>query len=135
MITIPPGPTQQFNGTMNSPFKLVNPKLLYGALKNSLNGLGHALTSERAFLQELVLLIAGSIAAFVLTDSNVERALLIGVLGLVLIVELLNSAVEATVDRIGPEQHPLSKRAKDLGSAAVLLSLVLAVAIWLIILI
>lgn len=120
---------------MNTPLNLVNPKLLYGALKNSLNGLNHALRNERAFLQESMLLIAGSIAAYVLTESNVERALLIGVLGVVLIVELLNSAIEATVDRIGTELHPLSKRAKDLGSAAVLLSIILAITVWLLVLI
>ena len=63
-----------------------------------------------------------------------ERALLIGSLLLVLIVELLNSAVEATVDRISLDQHPLAKRAKDIGSAAVMLSLVNAAAVWLLIL-
>jgi diacylglycerol kinase (ATP) len=65
-----------------------------------------------------------------LGDTGVERALLIGSLVIVLIVELLNSAVEATVDRISFENHRLAKRAKDIGSAAVMLSLVNAGVIW-----
>jgi diacylglycerol kinase (ATP) len=68
-----------------------------------------------------------------LGDTGVERALLIGVLFLVLIVELLNSAIEATVDRISFENHRLAKRAKDIGSAAVMLSLVNAGVVWLLI--
>lgn len=66
-----------------------------------------------------------------LGDSGVERALLIGCLILVLIVELINSAIEATVDRISLENHRLAKRAKDIGAAAVMLSLVNAGAVWL----
>ncbi len=120
---------------MKRPFNLVNPMMLYEALVNSARGLKYALGNERAFLQESVLLIGGSVGALVLTDSNFERVVLVGVLGLVLIVELLNSAIETTIDRIGPEHHPLSKRAKDLGSAAVLLSLVLAAAVWVLVLI
>ncbi|MBT4124905.1 MAG: diacylglycerol kinase [Chloroflexi bacterium] len=114
---------------------IINPVLLIGAFSNSLSGLGSAIKSERAVQQEIVLLIIGAVAAFLLTDTATERAILVGVLGLVLIVEIVNSAIEATIDRIGPEQHPLSKQAKDLGSAAVLLSLVTAAALWLIILI
>lgn len=73
-------------------------------------------------------------AALWLGRTGVERALLIGCLILVLIVELLNSAIEATVDRISLDQHPLAKRAKDIGSAAVMLSLVNAAVVWLLIL-
>ncbi len=113
---------------------LLNPMLLVRALGNSVNGLAYAAKSERAFQQEVVLFIAGSIAAFLLTDISVERALLVGSLAIVVIVELINSAIEAAVDRIGPELHELSKTAKDSGSAAVLVSLVLAAVIWLIIL-
>lgn len=69
-----------------------------------------------------------------LGDTGVERALMIGSLILVLIVELLNSAVEATVDRISFENHRLAKRAKDIGSAAVMLSLANAALVWLLIL-
>ena len=108
---------------------------LIRALGNSLSGLASAVKSERAFQQELVLMIVGGVAAFVLTDIAIERALLIGSLAIVLIVELVNSAIEAVVDRVGTEINPLSKRAKDLGSAAVLLSLVTAAVIWVIILV
>ena len=68
--------------------------------------------------------------AWWLGESGVERGVLLGVLLLILIVELLNTAVEAVVDRVGTEDHPLSGRAKDLGSAAVLMSLVLAAMVW-----
>ena len=78
-------------------------------------------------------MVVGGVAAFLLTDVNTERALLIGSLAIVLIVELVNSAIEAVVDRIGTQINPLSKRAKDMGSAAVLLSLVTAAIIWVII--
>ena len=80
-------------------------------------------------------MIIGGVAAFLLTDVSIERALLIGSLAIVLIVELVNSAIEAVVDRISTEINPLSKRAKDLGSAAVLLSIVTAGVIWVIILV
>ena len=69
-----------------------------------------------------------------LGDTGVERALLVGCLILVLIVELLNSAIEATVDRISFENHRLAKRAKDIGAAAVMLSLVNAAVVWLLVL-
>ena len=68
--------------------------------------------------------------AFWLGQTAVERILLIGVCLLVLVVEFLNSAIEATVDRFGPEQHELAGRAKDMGSAAVFVSLVLVVLVW-----
>ena len=68
--------------------------------------------------------------AVVLGKNGVERALLIGSILLILIVEILNSAVEAVVDKASPEKHELAKRAKDMGSAAVLLSLITAAAIW-----
>ena len=119
---------------MNQLFNLFNPVPLVRALGNSLRGLAQAVKSERAFQQELVLAIVGVIAAFLLTDVSTERALLIGSLAIVLIIELENSAIEA-VDRIGMEISPLSKRAKDMGSAAVLLSVVTATIIWVIILV
>ncbi len=120
---------------MNQLFNLLNPLPLLRALKNSLDGLVLAVKSERAFQQEAVLMVVGGVAAFLLTDVSTERALLIGSLAIVLIVELVNSAIEAVVDRVGTEINPLSKRAKDLGSAAVLLSLVTAGVIWVIILV
>ena len=120
---------------MNQLFNLLSPLPLLRAFRNSLSGLAHAVKSERAFQQEVALTIVGGVAAFLLTDVSTERALLIGSLAIVLIVELVNSAIEAVVDRIGTEINPLSKRAKDLGSAAVLLSLVTAAVTWVIILV
>ena len=124
----------RFTTSLMQLLNVLNPVLLARAFGNSLNGLAIAVKSERAFQQEVVLLVIGSIAAFLLTDISVERALLVGSLAIVAIVELINSAIEAAIDRIGPEQHELSKTAKDYGSAAVLVSLVLAAVIWLIIL-
>ena len=85
---------------------------------------------ETAFRQEALLAMVMVPLAFWLGQTWVESALLAGSVVLVLIVELLNSAVEAAIDRIGPEWHALSKSAKDLGSAAVLLALLLAGGIW-----
>ncbi|MET3916176.1 diacylglycerol kinase (ATP) [Variovorax sp. OAS795] len=96
----------------------------------SLQGL-RAGWSEPAFRQEAVMSIVMMPAAFWLGRGWVEVALLAGSAVLVMIVELLNTAVEAAIDRIGPEWHDLSKRAKDMGSAAVLLSLALCGGIWL----
>lgn len=96
----------------------------------SCSGLQAAWRGESAFRQETVLAMVLLPTSFWLGQSWIEVALLAGSVMLVLIVELLNSAIEATVDRIALELHPLSKRAKDLGSAAVLLSLLLCGAIW-----
>lgn len=94
-------------------------------------GLRAAYVGESAFRQETWLAIIGTPLAFWLGRDWVQVALLLGSLILVLIVELLNSAVEAAIDRVSFELHELSKRAKDIASAAVLLSLVLAGGIWL----
>ncbi|WP_225863721.1 diacylglycerol kinase [Ideonella benzenivorans] len=96
----------------------------------SLAGLRSALLGESAFRQEAVLAVVLLPASFWLGDGWVEVGLLAGSVILVLVVELLNTAVESTIDRIGPERHELSGRAKDLGSAAVLLSLLLAAGLW-----
>lgn len=96
----------------------------------SVSGLTTALRSESAFRQEALLAVVMLPAAFWLGRSWVEVALLAGSVLLVLIVELLNSAIEATVDRISFDLHELSKRAKDFGSAAVLLALLLAGGVW-----
>ncbi len=85
---------------------------------------------EPAFKQEALLALVLLPAAFWLGSTWVETALLLTVWIAVLVVELLNTAVEATIDRIGPEWHDLSKKAKDMGSAAVLLALALALAVW-----
>jgi diacylglycerol kinase (ATP) len=93
-------------------------------------GLRAAYTGESAFRQETWLVIVATPLAFWLGRDWVQVALLLGALLIVLIVELLNSAVEAVVDRVSFELHPLSKRAKDIASAAVLLSLLLAGGVW-----
>lgn len=93
-------------------------------------GLKTALRNETAFRQEMVLFVIFTPLGFWLGRDGVERSLLIGSLLLVLIVELLNSAVETAVNRIGDEPHALSGRAKDLGSAAVFVSLLLVVMVW-----
>lgn len=100
----------------------------------SLSGLRAAARKEAAFRQELLLFIVLAPLAIWLGRSGVERALLLGSLVLVLVVELLNSAIEATVDRISKRRHKLAGRAKDMGSAAVYLSLLLVIAVWALIL-
>jgi diacylglycerol kinase (ATP) len=97
----------------------------------SVQGLAAAYRNESAFRQEFWLAAVTLPLAFWLGSGWVEVALLAGSVTLVLIVELLNSAIEAAVDRVSFELHDLSKRAKDFGSAAVLLSLLLAGGIWL----
>lgn len=100
------------------------------ATKYSSQGLREAWKHEAAFRQEVLLLVVLMPVALWLGGTPIERAALIGSLLLVIIVELLNSAVEAAIDRLGDEQHELSGRAKDLGSAAVFMSLTLATLIW-----
>lgn len=109
-------------------------KRIFYAARYSWSGICSAWKNEAAFRQEVILVALGLPLALWFGKSGVERALLIGSLLLVIIVELLNSAVEAVVDRIGSELHPLSGLAKDLGSAAVLFSLVLAAVVWILVL-
>lgn len=85
---------------------------------------------EEAFRQEVLLLIVATPLALWLGENTIEKLLMIGSVVVVLLVELLNSAVEATVDRVGLEHHELSGRAKDIGSAAVMLSLIWAGITW-----
>jgi diacylglycerol kinase (ATP) len=101
----------------------------------SLSGLRAAYAGEAAFRQLVWLSLLLIPLALLLDVSRVERAVLIAVVFLALIVELLNSAIEATVDRISFELHPLSKQAKDMGSAAQLLALCLIGLVWAVILI
>ncbi|GAA5113003.1 diacylglycerol kinase [Orbus sasakiae] len=98
--------------------------------KYSIQGLKSAFLNETAFRQEVFLLIAAYIVVMLIDFSIYERILLVGSVGFVMIVELLNSAIECIVDRIGTERHELSGRAKDYGSAAVFLSVLLAVILW-----
>jgi diacylglycerol kinase (ATP) len=100
------------------------------AAKNSWCGLVYAFQEESAFRQELTLFVLLTPVAFLLPISYLEKALLVASLLMVLVVELLNSSVEAAIDRISFEHHDLSKRAKDFGSAAVMLALLIAVLMW-----
>ncbi|MDB5990683.1 MAG: prokaryotic diacylglycerol kinase family protein [Herbaspirillum sp.] len=103
---------------------------IWYALKNSLYGLRSAVREESAFRQELALAVVLIPCGVLIPVQPVEHVLLIGSVLLVLIVELLNSSVEAAIDRISLERHELSKRAKDFGSAAVTLALVICVVTW-----
>ncbi len=105
-------------------------KRVFSAFHYSLDGLRSAWRGEHSFRQELLLVSIATVIALCLPVAALEKLMLIGVLILVLIVELINSAVEAVVDRVSLERNPLSKNAKDYGSAAVLLTLVLAAMTW-----
>jgi diacylglycerol kinase (ATP) len=100
----------------------------------SLIGLRDIYRSEPAFRQELLVLLLVIPAAWLLTNTGVERALLIGSWMLVLVVEMVNSAIEAAIDRFGTERHELSRKAKDFGSAAVFCTIVLSVTVWILVL-
>ena len=100
------------------------------ATRYSLAGLRSAIRGEAAFRQELILALVLTPVAIWLGENGVERALMIGSLLVVLIVELVNSAIETVVDRVGTEFHDLSGRAKDLGSAAVFISLLAVPIVW-----
>ncbi len=96
----------------------------------SMKGIKAAFVNEAAFRQELALCILLFPAALWLGETGLEKAVLVGTLLLVLIVELLNSGIEAAIDRIGPEHHELSAVAKDIGSASVFMSLVNVIVVW-----
>ena len=114
---------QAFKGRQGLP-RLIN------ALGYSRDGLRAAWQHEAAFREEVLLALVALPLALFLGRTGVDRALLVGSVLLVLIVEILNSAVEAVVDKASPERHELAKRAKDMGSAAVLLTLINAAAVW-----
>ena len=107
---------------------------IWHAAGYSLAGLVVAVQKGPAFRQALLLAAVLVPLALVVGHGAVERALLIGSVALVLIVEVLNSAIEATVDRVSLEPHPLAKHAKDLGSAAVFLSLANLGVVWVLVL-
>ena len=115
---------------------VVNPQKDRKGLNRVLHATGYSLAGlragwgETAFRQEAIASIFLLPAAFWLGRTWVETALLAASVVLVMVVELLNTAVETAIDRIGPEWHDLSKRAKDMGSAAVLLSLLVCAGIW-----
>ena len=103
---------------------------LWNATGYSRDGILAAWRHEAAFREEILLAAITIPLAFYLGKTGVERALLVGSIILILIVEILNSAVEAVVDKASPEKHDLAKRAKDMGSAAGLFSLTNAAVIW-----
>ena len=119
------------------PTELVNPQKTRKGLSRILHAGGYSMQGlragwgETAFRQEAILSLVLMPLAFWLGQNWVETALLAGTVLLVMIVELLNTCVESAIDSIGPEWHDLSKRAKDMGSAAVLLSLLLCTGVWL----
>ena len=120
-----------------APFSaVVNPQKNRRGLNRVWHAAGYSLAglragwNETAFRQEALASVVLIPAAFWLSQSWMETVLLAGTVLLVLIVELLNTGIEAAIDRIGPEWHALSKRAKDMGSAAVLLSLLLCAGTW-----
>jgi diacylglycerol kinase (ATP) len=116
---------------MESPFKgKTGLRRVWNAFHYSRDGLDAAYRHEDAFRQEVWLALVLVPLALWLGDSAVARALMIGSVLLVLIVELMNSAIEATVDRISLDKHALAKRAKDIGSAAVLIALLNAAVVW-----
>jgi diacylglycerol kinase (ATP) len=115
----------------SSPYKgKTGLRRIYNAALYSLDGLREAYAHEDAFRQEVLLAVVLIPLALALDTSAAAKAMMIGSVLLVLIVELLNSAVEATVDRISLEDHRLAKRAKDIGSAAVLVSLLAFATVW-----
>jgi diacylglycerol kinase (ATP) len=109
-------------------------KRVFDAFGYSMEGLKAAWRHEFAFRQEIIVAAIATVVALALPVSAFQKLMMIVVLLLVLLVELLNSAIEAVVDRISLDFHPLSKRAKDLGSAAVAMSLVIAGLTWAVIL-
>jgi len=107
---------------------------IFNAARNSLAGVAAAARNEGAFQVELAVCVVLLPLGLWLGGTGVERALLVSSVLIVLCAELVNTALEAAVDRISLEIHPLAKRAKDIGSAAVLLALVNAGAVWLLVL-
>ncbi len=105
-------------------------KRIFSAFFYSVDGFRTAWKYEHAFRRELMVAVPGIVVASLLPVSALEKLLLIGVLVLVLVVELINSAIEAVVDRVSLDRNPLSKNAKDLGSAAVMLAFAFALVTW-----
>jgi diacylglycerol kinase (ATP) len=111
--------------------KVFNLKRVKNAFGYSCKGLRSAYQSEAAIRQELVVILALSFTLCFMDITTIEMILMLGSLVLVFIVELINSAIEAVVDRIGTEHHQLSGKAKDIGSASVMVSMFLSAFIWL----
>ena len=119
-----------------TPMENVNPQKTRTGLNRVWHAFGYSLAGlragwhEKAFQQEAVAALVLLPLSFWLGQGWVEISLLIGTVVFVMVVELLNTGLESAIDRVGPEWHDLSKRAKDMGSAAVLLSLLLCVGVW-----
>ena len=103
---------------------------LVNAFKFTIKGVRSAWSNEEAFRQEALVLILVIPAGLLIGETFVQKGLFICVWFLVLVIELLNSAIESVVDRIGYEHHPLSGQAKDMGSAAVFIGICISVIIW-----
>ena len=114
--------------------KLKGVRHFFHAFKWSVDGLISAFKGESAFRQELILAVLLTPLGIYLGNGGVEKVLLVFPVLLLLVIELINTAIESVVDRIGTEKHELSKRAKDIGSAAVFLSVILLLIIWTVIL-
>ena len=108
----------------------IGPARLAGALRYSIAGFRHATRHEAAFQQEVLLFLLLLPAAVLLPVPTLDRLVIVLSMLLVIVVELLNSAIEATVDRISAERHPLAGQAKDMGSAAVFVALVMSLLCW-----
>jgi len=113
-----------------NPHKATGLRRLVNAMSYSLSGLLLSWQDEAAFRQEVILAIVLVSVAFMVPVSVTQRVLLVASVMLVLVVEMINSAIEATVDRVSLDIHPLAKRAKDMGSAAVLLALTNSILTW-----
>ncbi len=122
-------------GELASPHKgKTGQRRIWNAFLYSIDGIKDAVRHEAGFRQEVLLALVLIPIALVLSVGGIGKALMIGSIFLVLVTELMNSAVEAAIDRISPERHELSKRAKDLGSAAVFISLMNVVVVWVLVL-
>ena len=121
---------------MKSPYKgKTGLRRLINAFGYSIDGTLAAFKHEDAFRQEVILTVILTPIAIYYGETSIDQALMISSLLLIIIVELLNSSIEATVDRISVKHHKLAKRAKDIGSAAVFFSLINAAVIWFLILV
>jgi diacylglycerol kinase (ATP) len=107
---------------------------LTSSIKNSLDGFVDAVITEDAFRQLVIINLILLIVTFLIDITKMERLLLISSCFLLLVVELLNTAIESVVDRISLDIHPLSKRAKDLGGAAQLVTVIMTITLWLVVL-
>mgnify|MGYP004709433883 CR=1 FL=1 len=103
---------------------------LFDSIKNSLSGLANALLTENSFRQLFIITGLLLVIALYVDVSAVERLFLVSSCFLLLVVELLNTAIESAIDRISLEIHPLSKRAKDIGGAAQLVTMLMTVTVW-----